>query len=215
MDLITRVKGSLYNLSDGRYFSAMGAEWVDVNLNPELPGFIHPKDALEIKNWLYGTSFVAGFHNNPKEEIESIIETVQPDYIQLTGEYDINWIKQLNIPVFKQISIENEMTAEELKSKIDSYKEAAEYFILDFLSIGVKIEDMEKEGSSIKINDLRQLCKENKILLKAVFTPQNILEILDSIKPEGINLVGGSEIEVGAKSFEDLNEIAEILEKED
>ena len=42
-----------------------------------------------------------------------------------------------------------------------------------------------------------------------------VIEIIDKINPLGFNFVGGNEEKVGFKSFEDLDEIFDLLEIEE
>ena len=65
------------------------------------------------------------------------------------------------------------------------------------------------------IDLLAKLCESFRVILSIVSKPEQIVEILAKINPLGFNFVGGDEEKVGFKSFDDLDEIFDLLEIEE
>jgi phosphoribosylanthranilate isomerase len=60
--LRTRVyAGPVTNLTDARYFSSFGVDWLGFCFDPARPEFIEPSTAAEIRGWLHGVACVGEF----------------------------------------------------------------------------------------------------------------------------------------------------------
>jgi len=60
---------------------------------------------------------------------------------------------------------------------------------------------------------LHSICKDYPVLLNFDFTEDNLLTIIDEIKPFGINLKGDDEIKPGYKDYDALNNLVDLLEE--
>ncbi|MCB0619667.1 MAG: N-(5'-phosphoribosyl)anthranilate isomerase, partial [Saprospiraceae bacterium] len=59
--------------------------------------------------------------------------------------------------------------------------------------------------------DLRQLCEEFPVILALPCPAGQLEELLARIRPAAIGLRGGEEEKVGYKSFDELDELFELL----
>jgi phosphoribosylanthranilate isomerase len=82
---------------------------------------------------------------------------------------------------------------------------------MDFTKAGISW-GMLEAGSSLSIGFLVTLCAEYKVILALDFFPEEALQVLGSLQPEGLSLTGGDEEKIGLKSFEELDEILDHLE---
>jgi phosphoribosylanthranilate isomerase len=59
------------------------------------------------------------------------------------------------------------------------------------------------------------LCQSHQLIWGLQLNTGNVLNILSSFKPFGINLVGGTEEKAGMKDFVELNDLFDVLRTED
>ncbi|MFN0276321.1 MAG: hypothetical protein ACKVPJ_11270 [Chitinophagales bacterium] len=74
--------GSITNLTDARFFASYGVDYIGFCFDPLSPNYISPQQALAIKGWLHNVKIVAEFANQDAENIQGMIDFLQPDVIE-------------------------------------------------------------------------------------------------------------------------------------
>lgn len=75
--------GSITNLTDARYAAAVYADWIGFRLDPSHPRYIDPAKAKEIIDWISGSSLVAELGTLMPDDIQSALEILQIDTVQV------------------------------------------------------------------------------------------------------------------------------------
>lgn len=203
--LKTKLKvGSVKSLTDGRYFAAMGAEWMGFSFIEENARFIEHNEAKEIMDWLSGPRFIGEFGYSDIDKINNVSEQIGLKSIQITHSLDLSKLSSQIESLIQRI----EVTADNFDSLaliMDEQRNWTSQFVLDFSAYST-----EKLLTQQEL--IADLCADYPVFLKMQFSPQNILEILENTKPFGIEILGGEELSTGLQSFEEVDEILELLE---
>lgn len=209
MYLRTRLKlGEINNLSDARYAAALGAEFMGFNFTPSHPQYLPPSEMGELLQWVEGPQPVAEWDEMETEIILDTCKRLELAFIQLNT-YTPGQAKALaELNIIQNLAVDNaEMPAEVVESVIEETATAANFFMLSFASSEIQEAWLERNEEWAK-----QLCSTHPVWLNAHFSPDNLLRLLDTFQPYGINLRGSSEERVGYRDFEDLNALVEQLE---
>lgn len=187
---------SVANLSDARYFAALGVDYLgfELGLSGQTIGLDYIK---EMKGWVEGPTFVGQFSGLEETNLindQMVAAGLEGVYL---GPYAESVEALSKYEIFQEVIIREALTN---KSGIDFY------ILKDDSPV-----DAWPEGLLQKARDF---CKSNKVFLDIPFESRNIISILDTIHPYGIILRGGEEEKVGFKSYEDLDAIFEQLETE-
>lgn len=193
MSLKTFVKvGKITNLSDARYCSGMGVDMLGFRVIPDDADYLTPERYKEFRGWFTGPTVVAeAFGIQSSDEIATIIENYQPDFIELSIA-DLNNVKNSSLPLILS-GTPDELS--QVKNLISSL--TVEYLI--FTSIPSK-EIVEQLSTSYK---LLVKVKEEKEL-------ETLANISTSIT--GISLHGSPEEKPGLKNYDLLSAVFEKLE---
>lgn len=203
--------GSIQNLTDARYFTSRGVEMIGFCFDKTSGRFIQPADAQEIMKWLQGPKIIAEFGNQQDNEIREISMVLNPDFVQAPPEViEVN--RWPDIPTrIVEIILTEEVSYDKLVNLSDQYGGIVDYFLLDFKKAFPDWNAFTKDAM-LSEQQLQLFCASNAVILDMCFNQENILTIIDSIQPAGINLYGGKEKEIGSKSFQLLDELFETLE---
>jgi phosphoribosylanthranilate isomerase len=205
MSFQTNIKlGNITNLSDARFAAAAGATYIGFCFDPASPNYIAPIKAKEIIDWVTGSSVVGEFGNQSLEEIRDISELLNVDAIEVNNTLLPDELLSLGKPVIKKINV-NQFDVSQLETEIAAYEKVADAFHL-YADAATETYDCDQ---------LVRLCESHQIIWGLQLHAKNVLNILASFKPFGINLVGGSEEKAGMKDFDELNELFDLLQPVD
>ncbi len=207
--LKTRIKASrITNLTDARYFAAREVAWLDFCLDPGAPEFVSPQQLHAIKEWVEGPAIVGSFGLQSAEEIATQASYLDLDAVQVGPFADISSIRRaISVPIMQEMIVEN------LEQPV-SWSEDADYVVLDFSKNGFSWDDLQK-ATTFSPDRLAEWCEQHRILLALDFRPEQAEQILDQIAPHGLSVSGGEEEKVGYKSFDELDEVLDVLEVEE
>lgn len=206
--------GSITNLTDARYFAAMGVEWMGFNLNPGDDSFLPPLQVQAIKEWVEGPAILGEFNLQSVEEINKLTQDLELDGIQLGMFSTLDTLQALetDLPVIKEIIVEPNASRGSIDGVLQDFGPHVQFFLLDFSKNNWTSEALE-EGAEINWAYIQQLCERYSILLHLGFDAQTILSIMEDLDQSGLKVVGGTEEKVGYKSFDELDELLEALEE--
>ncbi|GLR18993.1 hypothetical protein [Portibacter lacus] len=179
------IASSVSNLTDARYFAAWGVDFMGFDLN-----VVSIPQANAFKNWISGPEIIGEFSSvDSFDQISSASEEIGLDYIQLDPLCPADWV--FDKPTIREIILENGIPGPGtyiLRSENPAF-------------------DLENEMDRIK-----EICAASTCYLDLNIAPDEYEHVLTTVKPEGIVLRGGEEDKVGFKSFDELDEIMEVLE---
>ncbi|MEM6317415.1 MAG: hypothetical protein AAF960_07075 [Bacteroidota bacterium] len=214
--LKTVVKASsVSNLTDARYFAAWHVDWLGFDLTPSGLATLPLAQVKEIKDWIEGPKIIGQMDVLDLEESQQLIDFLELEYIQVGMYAPVTHLNGLHIKtIIKEVVIEPSTTLVVLEKHLESYFEYVDYFQLDFNKNGI---DFSKwtTNTLLKLTDVQRLCQQYDIFLSINFDGRNTVPILEKLQPMGIDLKGGMEEKVGFKSFDELDEIFEVLELEE
>jgi len=201
MALKTTVKVSgVNNLSDARYCAGMGVALIGFDLTPGSPNFLLPEKAREIAGWLAGASIVG--------EITGPAVPAWADYplaaLQVDNETALGAVQTSGLPVWYAIEV---TLAADLALAESTMQQLSDQ-VTGFLLHG----SIELAGSVHQT--LASLASRFPILL-GIGIGDNVLELLESIRPLGLALQGGQESRPGWKDFDEMAAVLDRLEVED
>ena len=207
--------GSLTNLTDARYFAAMGVEWIGFNLNPGDDTFLSPVQVQAIKEWVEGPAIIGEFNLQSAAEIQQLITDLTLDAVQLGPFTELDTLLAIDtqVPVIKEVIIEQATTRSQLADTLQTFAPHVQYFLLDLAKNQWTLEGLESHAT-INWAYIQQLCERYPILLHLGFPVDQIIDLLEDLEPAGLKVLGGAEEKVGYKSYEDLDELLEALTEE-
>lgn len=195
---MTKIKvkiNKVNNLTDARYFAAMGADYLGFCCNTGTEMYCSPQKIKEITDWVEGPAFVYEFDGwQDYNDIMNIISLGKPNAVHL-GAF-ANYEDPFGTPVFKDFILENVKEAD---------LAAVDFPVLRSDKSFIDLSDHEKAI-------IKKVSIQKPIFLDINFTSIDLIGMLSDINPYGIILRGGEEEKVGFKSFEELDEIFEVLQ---
>ncbi len=211
MQLKTRLKiSSVNSLTDGRYFAAVGAEWIGFDFKENADRYISSESAIEIMNWLAGPRFVGQYDDADEIFINESIEAINIDTIQTSSDLDLTKLSNKVQSIIKTIDVDKESSFDAILKIYEDEKQWTSQFLLN---ISISWMDIQS-GGEWTVENLKTLCETHPTFLKLDFSEENLLNILEDIQPFGIDLIGGNEIKTGVQVFDDVQALIELLEVE-
>ncbi|MEZ4885430.1 MAG: hypothetical protein R3E32_11930 [Chitinophagales bacterium] len=212
MELITKIKASgINNLSDARYFSTF-AEWIGFNFSPESPNYVTLEREQEIVGWLAGPRIVGEFEKQDIEYINAVCNALKIDTIQTDLDLNFGQLTSMVSTVMKRIVVDNYLDDSRLESILMADSGKIAYFVLDFTQEPLTWQKLQYHAY-FSPDKLKDWCENYPIILHLPFTPDNVLEIVEQIRPFALNMAGGTEDKVGLRAFDDIDPIIERLEE--
>ncbi len=180
---------NITNLTDARFFSAIGANYLGFSFDVLNENNISITKAKEIINWLHEPVVVGEFGiHQTKEEIEFIANEMKLNEIQIPY-LDL---QKMELDFEKFLEIEDFSSAVNISLSTD------------FLVIKIKASDIQNE-------DLIKFISNNKVFIETDFTTENILSITESLNPFGIQITCKKEEKTGFSAVDEYADILEII----
>ncbi len=196
--------GCITNLSDARYAAAVGIDYIGFNFSPNTVGYIAPIKAKEIIDWTTGSLVVAEFGEQSAVEIMEIAELLHVDIVEIENAILPDELLQIEKPIIKKIDV-SRYNENQLETELKSYNQVADAFLLyASQTLGAK-----------QLTLISQLCHTYQIIWGFDLHPDNVQHVIDTIKPYGIQLIGGEEERPGVKDFDSLADILELIGTEE
>ena len=192
------------NLSDARYCAGMGVDILSFVLTEGQTGYLKPEAINDIAGWVAGVQIAGEFYDSPAEEINELADTCNLSQALLTSTYLADELTTIKIPVIQQLTINKDTIEDEFIRYLEVYKDHVEFFLIvsdDFTTLDDTI-----------IPFLKDITSQFPVIIGFGLNKDNVLPVLEQIKPTGIALLGGQEIKPGLKSFDALADILELLE---
>ena len=186
-----KIKASqVSNLTDARYFAALGVDYLGFRLDLSHDERISAALFHGIKEWVEGPKIVAEIGKTPLDLILEVFDAKDFDLVQ-----------SLDPNVAADQLIEKSIAElEELNTCSPS-----EIYVVDFK--GITEEDLYAQKDS-----LIDLCNRFQLILPAPHQKAHLNLLLNEIYPYGLEVKGSLEEKVGFKSYDDLDVFFELME---
>lgn len=186
------------NLSDARYCAGMGADGLIFTLDPTLPGAVDAATVKELASWVAGVKLLGEFDALPVSEINRLVEecALQEILLATTPQAPLTVPGLLRIDSAAALAtVQQQLTAAfpagfGLVVSLDAYPDAATH------------------------QALAEAAAKIPLWLSGLIHPDNVLALLDTIRPAGFILQGGDELKPGLRDFTELEAVFEALEEE-
>ena len=171
------------------------ADFIGLNFVPNVHRKVDISSAIEISNSINTIKKVGVFADQPIDHVVSIINQCDLDYAQLSGNENLEYCMQIGFPVIKSIKID-------FNSNIRTIKETI-FPQIDNLTHNKIIPLIESyvpgsyggTGTEISIDLAKQIAENFDIILAGGLTPLNVKNMVDYIKPWGVDVASGVESE--------------------
>ena len=202
------------NLTDARYFSAWGVDWLGFSLDSENPAYIGPTQISAMREWLSGPGIVAEM--GPFSDAELLLQAVEilkPDALQIGQFTALEAVKTLDgsLTIIKEQIPDSLDLLADLEFEWREWAGTADFFLLNLEKNGFSWSELKKDSE--KLGQLKNLCANFSVMLSTVFDATELYEIIETLKPYGISVKGGEEEKVGMKSYDELDAFFETLEE--
>lgn len=187
------------HLTDARFAAAAGVHYMGFCFDNTSASFIPPIKAKEIIDWTSGSHIVGEFGNQSVEDINTIVQLLNIDIVELNETVSLNQFDEIDVPVILAIDLEN-YSAIDLLEFCKQYQNKVQAFhFFNWESMAQNHADL---FNKINFQFILHL-KEN-------FTKK--LTLLTLINPFGLSFDGDSEEKAGMKDFESLSDFLEQLQ---
>ena len=206
-----RVKASaVANLTDARYFAALGVDYLGFALEPGARGFVGEAEVAAFREWIEGPALVGEFGHLPAAAIARHVDALALDVAQIGTFGDARAVGlATGRPVLQELALGRELDADAAQRIIDVQANHVTAFVLDFARAGLHWDLLQEQPEWMRW--LEATCADYPVLLDVPAAPHQVDDILTTLNPEGLQLTGGEEDLVGLKSFEELDEWFDVL----
>lgn len=191
----TKIKvNDIQNLTDARYFAAMGVDYLGFCCNPGSETFCSLAKIKEITEWVQGPQFVLQFQGFQSEkDIKDVIDLGLGHALHfgVFATYD----NIFGLPIFKEYIFENLDQSTDLNCDFPILRSDIDW---------EKMSALDKEKLSFILNS-------NYCYLDFKWQSQSLDEMLSQLPDFGLILKGGEEERVGVKTFDVIDDIFERL----
>ena len=153
---------------------ANGADYLGFNFVPTSKRYIDPNSAKTIISNISGYVQAVGvFLNQQLSYVNELIEYLSLDFAQLHGVEDIEYIKNVNTKVIK--------TIHEIPKHMD-----IPFFLLD--------RKYQGKGKLVNLEKAKLLSQSLPLFIAGGLTPVNVGEVIRIVRPYGVDVAGGIEV---------------------
>jgi phosphoribosylanthranilate isomerase len=186
---------------------SLGIKWIGLNFYEKSLRFISEKEAKILIEDLPDDIKKIGVFVNPEEKkILEIVKRLRLNGIQLHGNEPPTLLKKFKKLfsekiLIKAIQVKNK---EDVLKKIERYKKVADFFLLDTYQVN----SYGGTGKKINYKEIEDLnLPWNRIFIAGGISPENIRDIIERIRPFGIDVASGVEIAPGIKDIEKIKKL--------
>lgn len=185
---------NIANLTDARYFAAMLVDFLEFQLDLSHDERLSSIEYHGIKAWVEGPKIVAQVGKTPKDLFQEVYKSEDYDLINCA-------LDNPHYPANNTIYTYSPTSFQELSHQAF---DPQRIYHLDTQHIP---EDTLYQGAL-----LQELCAQQSIFISAPNNEGYIRQLIEDIRPYGIDVKGGAEEKVGFKSYEELDVFFEHLE---
>jgi phosphoribosylanthranilate isomerase len=183
------------NLSDARYASGMGVNYIGFSINPENSQFVTAEEAKSISGWLSGVSIIGEIGSTLPADLKDYAAT----YVQTSN---VLLVDTLTEPILA-LDV-NPVNISEVIGSLNKYSDRVGLFVLNVEA--EQLPDLQPQ--------LSEFCSKYPVYISTEFDDKKLAYVLDEINPTGIVLYGSDEEKPGLSSYDGIADILELLEED-
>ena len=194
-------------LEDARFASGALADYLGFIFYSESPRYVDPAKAGAIINWIEGPKKVGVFVNQPLDDVNSIATQTGIDLVQLHGNESPEYCNLVDLPVIKAFHVSDGSSSDELKERVEIYRECTEFFLFDTKT------DSEWGGTGKTFNWklIRDISGEHPFFLAGGLHAGNVEQAIKEVNPSVVDLSSGLEEAPGLKDFKKIEEFFDVM----
>lgn len=198
------------DLHEARYAAAAGIDLIGFNFDPVLGTVLTLEEVKGIQEWITGIEKVAIFGNQNIDEIRSVLNQIQVDYVQINAWISPKELSTLNIPVMKKIPIVHDVSFEQLNFLIEPYKQVVKSFLLDGYNHNITWGSFDNQPFEWKV--IAKICQLYPCFIGFNLTLNTVTEVLSQVRPLGIALHKGVRNHTQELDFDNIEQILNIIQ---
>jgi phosphoribosylanthranilate isomerase len=140
---------------------------------------------------------VGVFQNMPLEEVQQIIKDCNLDYAQFHGDESPEYLNQITVKTIKAFRFPGAVNLEEARKQMKQYN--VEYYLVDRIK--------QSEGPMLDLETVSILAKEFPIAFAGGLNPDNVVEVIQKVKPQLVDVASGVE----SNRQQDLEKIKQFV----
>lgn len=197
------------NLTDARYFAALEVNWLGFDLNQGTPDFVDPSLVKAIAEWVSGPLITGEFDWQETNDLADAINLLGLQAIQVGPLVDVQELaKKTDASIIRVFVVDQKNNLAGLDAFIAESKDAVENFLIDFEKNGISFLDL----STGHLDQLRKLGTDHDLIFNFKnFELQHVDQFQKLLPDCGLQLAGGDEEKVGLKSFDELDQIMDLI----
>jgi phosphoribosylanthranilate isomerase len=199
------VKASrITTLTDARYFASKSVDFLGFNLEEGSEGYLDPIYMKAIREWVEGPLIVGEFSSAPAPVIQEAATFYGLDAVQVSNLHTARQLEQLT--VLLEIVVRPDWTEASILALLAQPIPSVTYYVLNFV---------EYQPDWAANRDFwRQVCADHPVLLHLDGPANAILATQQALQPAGLSFTGGEEEQTGVKSFDDLEDLFDLLHEQ-
>lgn len=206
------------NIDDAKSISELRVDAMGFVLSADSPRKVEVITAYRIIEALRTgenkISMVGVFVNEEIRKVLNDYRSLRLDYIQLSGDEDMDYLKDLkekakDIKIIKSIRIKNksESYRAKINKKVDKLKEYADFILMDSYSKNV----YGGTGVSFNWDIVKDYYREIPVILSGGLDAENVRQAVDIVKPFGVDASSKLEIYPGKKDIDKVTKFINVL----
>lgn len=206
------------NIEDAKSISELRVDAIGFVLSADSPRKVEVITAYRIIEALRTgenkISMVGVFVNEEIRKVLNDYRSLRLDYIQLSGDEDMDYLKDLkekakDIKIIKSIRIKNksESYRAKINKKVDKLKEYADFILMDSYSKNV----YGGTGVSFNWDIVKDYYREIPVILSGGLNAENVRQAVDIVKPFGVDASSKLEIYPGKKDIDKVTKFINVL----
>jgi phosphoribosylanthranilate isomerase len=202
---MTRVK--ICGVTDVSYAKAIaeaGADLIGVVFAPS-PRQVTPEKAGEIASAAkkFGLAVVGVFVNTPPAEVNALTTTCGLDWVQFSGDEDMDCCRQVRQQLIRAIHIASDWDEERLLIHLESQQTKLRYQSHVYLLDTHVEEKYGGTGKSFSWKIARRAAAKYPVIIAGGLKPENVGKVVAELKPWGVDVSSGVE-SGGVKDIEKI-----------
>lgn len=150
---------------------------------------------------------VGVFVNTPAREVNRIAESCGMDWVQLSGDEDPEYCREIARPVIKVLRVTSNCQPEQVCRDLEGWKQSLASQPYLFLLDAYDREKYGGTGRPLDWSTAGEIAKSYRLIIAGGLTPENVSEAVRTARPWGVDVSSGVETE-GEK---DMNKIEAFL----
>jgi phosphoribosylanthranilate isomerase len=188
------------SLTDARYFAALEVHYLAFNLEPNTPGYLDPVLMQALREWVEG----------PKVTGEFTLATHATTVAEAAAFYHLDAVL---VPAEMPLGPLLDAGVEVLVKMPADYTAVRNFSVQNAAFRGTLVLELPADATDWHdaLDWLPEVSSVHPVLLQWTGTAAEVPSLLQKSGAAGLSLTGGDEEQVGVKSFDDLNEVFDVI----